>query len=218
MMQRYRNKAAELGVSVAWVRKWVSRFERDGEAGLLPQKLSRRRGPLDGVDQRWLDIARAVIDEQTEGSKITRDLALQQISARVVREHGEGVVRMPRRTKSYALLNELSRGRNTFTGSAKGSREIAGRPEGVYGRLRATRLGEYLVLDTTPLDVYAMEPITLRWVGAALTVALDLYTRCIVGLCLTPVSASVTNTMAKASRTAWSQHRSYSQDRKPYNG
>jgi transposase InsO family protein len=189
LMQRYRNKAAELGVSVGAVRKWVSRFERDGEAGLLPQSLSRRRGPLDGVDERWLAAARAVIDGLTDASTITIGLALQHITARVEREHGPGVVRMPQRTKGYALLNELSRGRNTFTGSAKGRREIAGRPEGVYGRLRATRPGEYLVLDTTPLDVYAMEPVTLRWVGAALTVAMDLYTRCIVGVCLTPVSA-----------------------------
>jgi transposase InsO family protein len=189
MMQRYRNKAAELGVSVGAVRKWVSRFERDGEAGLLPQKLSRRRGPLDGVDERWLAAARAVIDGLTDASTITMGLALQHITARVEREHGQGVVCMPQRTKGYALLNELSRGRNTFTGSAKGRREIAGRPEGVYGRLRATRPGEYLVLDTTPLDVYAMEPVTLQWVGAALTVAMDLHTRCIVGLCLTPVSA-----------------------------
>ena len=39
----------------------------------------------------------------------------------------------------------------------------------VLGRLRATRPGEYVVLDTTPLDVFAMEPVTMRWVGVELT-------------------------------------------------
>lgn len=114
---------------------------------------------------------------------------LQRIVARLDREYGPGVVPVPQRTSGYRLLRELSRGRNTFAGSAKGRREIAARPVGVYGRLRATRPGEYLVLDTTALDVFAMEPLTLQWVGAQLTVAMDLYTRCIVGLRLTPVSA-----------------------------
>ena len=39
-----------------------------------------------------------------------------------------------------------------------------------YGRLEATRPGEYLLLDTTRLDVFAMDPVTLRWVQAELTV------------------------------------------------
>lgn len=33
-----------------------------------------------------------------------------------------------------------------------------------------------------------MEPLTLRWVSVELTIALDLYTRCIAGLRLSPVS------------------------------
>jgi hypothetical protein len=43
------------------------------------------------------------------------------------------------------------------------------------------------LLDTTRLDVFAMDAVTLRWVQAELTVRLDLYTRCVVGLRLTPV-------------------------------
>ncbi|MGV0037292.1 hypothetical protein [Mycobacterium colombiense] len=43
-------------------------------------------------------------------------------------------------------------------------------------------------MDTTPLDVFAMDPHTLRWVGVDLTVAMDWYSRCITGLRLTPVS------------------------------
>ncbi|MFI6731201.1 hypothetical protein [Streptomyces atratus] len=45
-----------------------------------------------------------------------------------------------------------------------------------------------MVLDTNSLDVFAMEPVTCRWVRCELTVAMDLYSRCIVGLRLTPVS------------------------------
>lgn len=38
------------------------------------------------------------------------------------------------------------------------------------------------------LDVFAMEPVTCRWVRAQLTVAQDLFARCVVGLRVTPVS------------------------------
>jgi hypothetical protein len=34
----------------------------------------------------------------------------------------------------------------------------------VYGRPWGTRSGEYLVVDTQDLDVFAMEPVTGRWV------------------------------------------------------
>ena len=43
-------------------------------------------------------------------------------------------------------------------------------------------------MDTTRLDVFALDPITLRWINSELTVAMDWYDRCIVGLRLTPVS------------------------------
>ena len=43
-------------------------------------------------------------------------------------------------------------------------------------------------MDSTRLDVFALDPVTLRWVRAELTVALDWYTRCVTGLRVTPVS------------------------------
>ena len=105
-----------------------------------------------------------------------------RVSALLAAEHGEGTVPEPRRRRAHTVLAELSRGTNAFTGSTKGKRSIAARPQGVYGRLRPARPGEYLLLDTTPLDVVAMEPVTLRWVRCELTIAMDLYSRAITGL------------------------------------
>jgi transposase InsO family protein len=45
-----------------------------------------------------------------------------------------------------------------------------------------------VILDTNRLDVFAMEPVTCRWVQCELSVAMDLYSRVITGLRLTPVS------------------------------
>uniref|UniRef100_A0AAU2VBR9 Helix-turn-helix domain-containing protein n=1 Tax=Streptomyces sp. NBC_00003 TaxID=2903608 RepID=A0AAU2VBR9_9ACTN len=185
-MRRYQAKAKELGVDPATVRRWVAQVNRDGPAGLV-----RKRGGgslLERADTRWVDMARSVLASQVPSSRPVKNLTLIEIEERCAAQYGRGVVRLPGRTTGYALLGELSAGTNAFTGSTKGKRSIANRPKGAYGRLRATRPGEYVILDTNSLDVFAMEPVTCRWVRCELTVAMDLYSRCITGLRLTPVS------------------------------
>jgi transposase InsO family protein len=188
LMARYQAKADEMGVGLRSLRRWVKGFQELGPAGLVDGRGQRRLDPLRGVDQRWLDVCAAVLDEHVEASRPTRDLLLQRVEARVEQAHGKDVVPLPGRKRGRQVLAELSRGTNAFVGSTKGKRSIANRPEGPYGRLRPTRPGEYLLLDTTTLDVFAMESVTLRWVRLELTIALDLLTRCIVGLRLSPVS------------------------------
>jgi transposase InsO family protein len=194
-LRRYEAKAAELGVGVRTVRRWVQRFDSDGPAGLVDDRWQRRRQPLGGTDPRWLDAARAVLAEHTEASTPTHDHILARIAARLDAEHGAGQVPVPSQTRARALLKEISRGTSAF-GGAKAKREIAGRPAAPYGRQRACRPGEYVLLDTTRLDVFAMEPVTLRWVQAELTVALDLYDRCVTGLRVTPVSTKAVDAAA----------------------
>src|SRR5271165_136602 len=186
MMARYRAKAAELGVGVSTVRRWVT-LAYDGPAGLVAERGSAR-AVLDRADLRWLDAARRVIARHVPRSRPVRGLLLTEIEEELAQQHGRGVVPVPSRTVGYELLRELDKGTNALTGSTKGKRSIANRPQGAYGRLRATRPGEYVVLDTNRLDVFAMEPVTCRWVQAEITVAMDLYSRVITGLRLTPVS------------------------------
>ncbi len=187
LTERYDAKAQELGLGVATVRRWAGRFRKDGPVGLVDRRAQRCTDPLGQIDQRWLDACAAVLDEHTEASRPPRQLLLERVDARIALGDGQAVPRPSARGARRALA-ELSRGTNAFVGSTKGKRSIANRPSGVYGRLRATRPGEYLLLDTTRLDVFAMEPLTLRWVNLELTIALDLYSRCIAGLRLTPVS------------------------------
>ena len=49
----------------------------------------------------------------------------------------------------------------TFRLRTKRNRDIADRPDGAYGKLRPTRPGEYLLMDTTRLDVFALDPVTV---------------------------------------------------------
>lgn len=190
LMQRYASKAAETGVHIATVRRWVAAYQSQGPLGLRDQE-SAARPAADRVDPRWLTAARAELASRVAGSRPTRQMVLREIAKRVERMHGAGVVPVPGKTVGYAVLTELGRGTNAFSGSTKGKRSIANRPQGTYGRLVATRPGEYLLLDTNSLDVFAMDPRTLQWHGVELTVAMDLYSRAIVGLCVSPTTKSV---------------------------
>ncbi|MET8076199.1 integrase [Streptomyces sp. NPDC005303] len=186
LMRRYEAKARELGVDPATVRRWVAKVKEEGPAGLVSR--GRATHILDRVDPRWLDLARTVLKEREKESRPVKNLILIEIEERLTNKHGRNSVKIPKRSTAYDLLRELARGTNAFDGSTKGKRSIAQRPQGVYGKLRATRPGEYVILDTNSLDVFAMEPITCRCVRCELTVAMDLYSRCICGLRVTPVS------------------------------
>ncbi|EHR53441.1 transposase InsO family protein [Saccharomonospora amisosensis] len=188
LRDRYAAKAAELGVTMRTLERWVAAFREAGPVGLVDHRGTRMADPVGGVDERWLAMCKTVLAEHTDAARPTQRLVLQRVSARLAAEHGVGEVEEPGRRRARAVLAELSRGTNAFTGSTKGKRSIAARPQGVYGRLRPTRPGEYLLLDSTPLDVFAMEPLTLRWVRVELTIAMDLYSRSITGLRLSPVS------------------------------
>ncbi|MBW8736240.1 MAG: transposase [Streptomyces turgidiscabies] len=186
LKEKYSAKAAELEVSVRTVEYWVAAYRDGGEAALVDD---RHRPPRRGaVDPRWDAAVLAEFAAGVDASTPTRSAVLLRAAERLEREHGEGVVELPSKATAYRRLAELARGLNAVSGSAKGRRSIADRPKGTYGRLRATRPGEYLILDTQDLDMFAMEPVTCRWLRAQLTVAQDLFDRQIVGLRVTAVS------------------------------
>lgn len=186
LKDRYAAKAAELSVTARTVESWVAAYRRGGEAALADGR--KRRGLRTSVDPRWDAAVRAELAAGVAESTPTRSALLMRVTDRLEREHGPGVVALPSNATAYRRLGVLSKGTNAVSGSAKARRSIAARPGGVYGRLRATRPGEYLILDTQDLDVFVMEPVTCRWVRAQLTVAQDLFDRQIVGLTVTAVS------------------------------
>ncbi|MDX3246637.1 helix-turn-helix domain-containing protein [Streptomyces sp. ME18-1-4] len=77
LMHRYRAKAAELGVDPATVRRWVSKVERGGPAGLVSKR--QPKSVLDRVDPRWLEMARTVIGGLEKSSRPVRGLVLMEI-------------------------------------------------------------------------------------------------------------------------------------------
>lgn len=188
LYERYAAKAAEMGVVLRTVQRWVRNFQEHGEAGLVHRKDLAASGPGQQVDQRWTETALEVMVEHTGESKPSRKIVIDRANARVAARFGPGVVKVPSRATAFRVLEELERQRPTFRLSTKRNRDIADRPDEAYGKLRPTRPGEYVLMDTTRLDVFALDPVTLRWINSELTIAMDWYDRCVVGLRLTPVS------------------------------
>jgi transposase InsO family protein len=196
LYERYADKAVELGVTRRTIQRWVQGFQLRGEAGLagVDAQLSPRKGAK--VDDRWTETALEVMAEHKEESKPSRTLVIDRTRARVITRFGPDAVIQPSRATAFRVLEDLERQNPLFRLSTKRNRDIAGRPKQVYGKLRPTRPGEYLVMDTTRLDVFALDPFTLKWVQAELTVSMDWYDRCISGLRLTPVSTKAADAAA----------------------
>ncbi|QXE35830.1 DDE-type integrase/transposase/recombinase [Streptomyces sp. GMY02] len=192
---RYAAKANELSVSLRSVKQWVADFRRDGEAGLASKSRASGKSKI-SVDDRWAETALEVMVEHTGESKPSRTMVIDRTRARVIARFGPDVVPQPSRATAFRLLTELENRHPLFRLSTKRNRDIADRPDGVYGKLRPTRPGEYLLMDSTRLDVFAFDPLTLRWVQAELSVGMDWYTRCITGIRLTPVSTKAVDVSA----------------------
>ncbi|ORW06571.1 Mu transposase C-terminal domain-containing protein [Mycolicibacter longobardus] len=184
---RYKAKAAELGVKLRTIQRMVAAFRQHGEAGLVQSKQVRVRN-LPRVDDRWREAAIEVMVEHVDQSRPSQTAVIKHANARVIARYGPDVVPIPSRASAFRVLTVLEAKYATFRLSTKRNRDIAERNPGTYGKLRPTRPGEYLLMDTTRLDVFAMDPLTLRWTQVELTVGMDWYTRCITGLRLTPVS------------------------------
>ncbi|WP_253842855.1 helix-turn-helix domain-containing protein [Mycobacterium colombiense] len=186
--ERYRAKADELGVDHRTVRRWVRAYQEHGEAGLAA--LSRRK-PEGRTDKRWLDVAEDVMAENADMSRPNKKSVMHQARARLAAQYGQGVVPVPSRATAYRRLNQIDRVVPTFHGSRERNRDVASRPDREYWKLTPTRPGEYMVMDTNSLDVYALDPLTLKWVNVEMTVAMDAYTRCITGVRVTPTTKSL---------------------------
>lgn len=121
--------------------------------------------------------------EPADLSGPTRNYVTAHARAPLIATYGQGAVRLPSPATAYRILDRLERRHPLFSKSTKRNRDIAVRPVLPYGKLHPSRPGEYLLMDTNHLDVFAMDPHTLRWVGVDLTVGMGWYSRCITGLC-----------------------------------
>jgi putative transposase len=183
MRQRVASKAAELGISVdtLWyrLRKW--RAAGSTTFGLVDRRSTTARlsHPLAGADPRV--IKAITVQHGIEVDESTGDMNRfkRRVQNRLDADHGKGEVRLPEMTAFRRWTEAILPGRHT-TGSAVTRRTTGNRPEDSYEAVTASRVGEVVMLDTTPLDVLCYDPVEDITYTAELTIAIDVASRIIL--------------------------------------
>ncbi len=185
--ERMKTKAAEIGVSKSTLWELKRRYEESGLYGLVDKRLLRTQTAADRLDPRLRDAILRVLDDLANESNTTYQRIFRKAKAILDKEANsdEEPVKIPSRATLYRAMEQLVKGLGTM-GSAKTRRGIGNRPKNTYRRFKVSRPGEVVLIDSTSLDVFAIDPLTFRWVAVELTLALDLYTRSILAFRFTP--------------------------------
>ena len=211
--ERMALKAKELGIGESSLWRKRKQYAELGLIGLVDSRKHKLTVDFPGVDDRVKAVTREVLDGLVDVSNINFTNVRRKVVREVKKRWPDEVVAVPLRKTFNRMAKMYGAGRG-FDGSAKARRSIANRPETPYGQRTATRPGEVVLLDTTPLDAYALDTYSMQWVGIQLTLALDLYTRSILAWRFTPVSAKAVDAalllydvlMPKGMRPGWPEH------------
>ena len=182
--ERLERKRKELGISRSSIHEKVRRYRAQGVLGLVDRRRTKPRSLIARQDSRVIEAMLAVLNDLTEKSNASCTRIFIYTELYLTRKYGPDVVSLPSESTMRRVLKELTKGRGTF-GPAKGRRSIANRPETPFGRLKASRPGEVVLIDSSPLDVFALDPIK-GWASHELIIALDVYTRSILAWRITP--------------------------------
>jgi hypothetical protein len=187
LRQRLEAKAAELGCSMERLRKRRRALQRRGLAGLVDGRVARAATGA-AVDERLRAAIVAEGQGLAEGSDVSKMQFRARVASRLARESGEPLELPASRPTFNRLVDDVLGPTGLFRRPAKSRRSAQSAPSEDLGSLVAERPGEYVAIDTTGLDVFAIDPFTFQWVGLDLTAALDVCTRSILAFRLTPFS------------------------------
>ena len=182
--ERLESKRKELGISRSNIHEKVRRYKLQGVLGLVDRRRTKPRSLIARQDSRVIEAILAVLNDLADKSNANRKRIFIYTELYLARKYGLDVVPLPSESTLRRVLKELTKGRGTF-GPAKRRRSIANRPETPFGRLRASRPGEMVLIDSSPLDVFALDPVK-GWASHELIIALDVYTRSMLAWRITP--------------------------------
>jgi hypothetical protein len=187
LRDRLAAKAAELGCSPETLRKKRRSVQRHGLAALVDGRQARSMtGPA--IDDRLRVAILAEAKGLAESSDIRKLQFRARVASRIARESGEPLELPSSRQTFNRIVDDVLAPTGLFRLPAKSRRSAQSAPSETFGSLVAERPGEYVAIDTTSLDVFAIDPFTFQWVGLDLTAAIDVCTRSILAFRLTPFS------------------------------
>ncbi|BBJ37418.1 transposase [Streptomyces antimycoticus] len=194
LRERYEVKAAELRaahcqVSAATVERKRLAWLEQGVWGLVDKRRVRGLSKRGRVDERVVKLlwkAHKRLKKKSSGTRSRLFELLRRACVRKFKKKADEL--MPSRATFYRLLNRLG---ITYGKEKAGDRgDDVHRPEPPFTLTMATTLGEQVQIDTTALDVLAVDE-TGRVVSVELTAAIDVVSRTILAAVIRPKSSGV---------------------------
>jgi transposase InsO family protein len=172
LMERY-------GVARSTIMRWSARFAEFGIAGLTDRRLTSTTTPWTAIDRRWRAAFDAVLAGNPDRSKVTDRLLVETVRDVAADMFGDEIPNVSDR-QLLRYLNVLDRSRHL---SKKTQRSQANSPAASkqWRPIRPTRPGEIIAVDSNDLDAFALDPITGKWEKVWLLLAVDVFSRAIVG-------------------------------------
>lgn len=185
MASRFERKASELKIDTRTLWRYKKNYEKHGLHGFMDGRKAKLG--TSKLDERIQKAIFLVIDSRSEESNTTNNRIRRLVERELKAQYPNEDIPMPSEATFNRRLKELTKGIG-LKGAAKQRRSISNRPDKPYSHFVATRSGEMVVIDSTPLDAYAMDPYSFEWIQVELTIALDLFSRSLIAWRFTPRS------------------------------
>lgn len=180
----------------AGYRRYRRYWEGDwrGSIGLAALRTHRAHR---SVDDAYLREARLLAERlrkagwSTCSAKHFLELLSDQLQA-VQQDTGEEIA-VPKQSTRYAVIKEALHAAGILYQTIKTQEGKAASSKHEFGRIEATRLGQYVLIDTYRFDTHAISPFTAKWAPVEVTAAMDLGSRRIVGYRIAPWATGATD-------------------------
>jgi transposase InsO family protein len=172
--------ATRYTVSERTLKYWLKAFREGGLAGLVDRRVGSQTGTVvTRIDACWREAIRVVFSEYPDQSNVTDGYLVEQVRTHAENHFGDKAPAVSDRTlRRY--IDVLAPGRKHSTKTQR-SRANAPGADQWWKPLRPSRPGQVVAIDTQYLDAFALEPVSGEWQRVQLLMAVDVYSRSIVG-------------------------------------
>lgn len=183
---RINAKAAEIGYTPRRLWQLLKGYRAYGVMELVDKRKLKGHNPLARLDPRVITAIQEQADYEEFDSTGSLPRFFRRTQKRLDTAYGDGAVPLPSQATFRRAVQHLLPGRYTF-GASKTRQTTANQPDRPFAHVVAHRPGEIVMMDSTPLDVFAYDPITDETVTVEITVALDLFSRSLLAWRITPL-------------------------------
>jgi hypothetical protein len=191
LAQRERAKAAELTaaghpMTASGVKQRRQRYQRDGLVGLADGRAAKQMPSFGRVAPAVVEAMQQAIGETAEASSKTIGFVVWRATQILASREDAQDIEVPSQRTLYRLFDKLAAGTHA-TGSATTRRSVNARPARPFGEVPACAPGEWMQIDSTPLDVLVRLDDGIAG-KVELTAMIDLATRSLAAAVLRPTT------------------------------